>query len=70
MSDTFGGGVCPGNGDDWGKVWVVNVVNKDKKQAVEEDKKGNKDGMVCIKNPDGGGNGNQGNAQNVKDNNG
>lgn len=71
MSDTLGGGVCPGSGDDWTKQPTWAVVNADKKDAYAEDEKGNHDGMVCIKNPNGEpGNGNQGNNQNVKDNSG
>lgn len=69
VSDTLGGGVCPGNGTDWSKQPVWDVQDGWKKEAIAEDRKGNKDGMVCTKNPDGGGGGNQGNNQNVKDNN-
>lgn len=67
VSDLLGGGECPGG--DWGKHHVMNVTSGDKKQALDEDEKGNRDGMVCTKKPNGGGNGNSGNNQNVKDNN-
>jgi Flp pilus assembly pilin Flp len=67
VSDLLGGSDCPGG--DWGKHPIWKVEDGDKKQAIDEDKKGNHDGMVCTKNPNGGGHGNQGNNQNVKDNN-
>lgn len=68
VSDIFGGANCP-NGGGWEKTPTWAVVNGDKKSAYEEDEKGNHDGMVCTKAPNGGGNGNQGNNSNVKDNN-
>lgn len=67
VSDLLGGAECQAGGD-WTKQHVWSVTNADKKQALDEDLKGNGDGMVCTKNPSGGGNGNQGNNQNVKDN--
>ncbi len=67
VADVLGDGECQGGGD-WSKqhVWAVN--GGDKKTAMEEDAKGDGDGVVCVKNPTGGGGGNQGNSANVMDN--
>lgn len=68
VSDALGGADCQAGGD-WTKQPVWAVDNGDKKQALDEDQKGNGDGWVCTKNPNGGGNGNQGNNSNIMENN-
>ena len=55
------GGKCP-----TGWSLVANHQTKKKGQSVDA----NGDGMICLKNLPGGGNGNTDDTQNVKDNNG